>query len=92
MPNLPGMAQKYLVQEYGFTGRYGKIGPDTLPDYSSDILLLESGDSILLETGDFINLELSSSTGATEEQKLQYAWISPDSGIFADGTEAYKII
>ena len=47
-----------------FSGRYGFIGPNTLPDFGS----------------------------ATEEQKATYGWISENTGLFSDGSAAFRII
>ena len=47
-----------------FAGRYGFIGPNTLPDFGS----------------------------ATEEQIAAYGWISENTGLFGDGSAAYRII
>lgn len=55
---------EYLAQEDFFVNRYGFIGPDTLPDYSS----------------------------ATTADKERYAWIAQNTGDFADGSDAYRII
>jgi len=63
-----------------------------LPEYTGAYLLKEDGDALLLEDGGFITLESASIEGATEAQKQLYMWIAPDSGVFDDGTEAYKIL
>lgn len=89
---LEGSAYEYLAQEFNFVGRYGFIGPDGLPDYGADALLLETGDLVLKEDGGYILLETATAAGATEDQKNRYAWIALDTGFFADGTEAYKIL
>jgi len=88
-----GTIYEYLAQEFNFTGKYGYIGPDTLPDYSGDTVLKQDGDALLTEIGDFILLEDAIIiNGASDEQKSAYAWIAPDSGYFANGDEAYKIL
>jgi len=90
---ISGTTYEYLAQEFNFTGKYGYIGPDTLPDYSGDTVLKQDGDALLTEIGDFILLEDAIITdGASDAQKSAYAWIAPDSGYFANGDEAYKIL
>jgi hypothetical protein len=86
---------KRATLDFAYTGFGAAIGDQyeiTLPDYSTAHLLKEDGDALLLEDGSYITLEDASSTGATELQKTLYAWISPDSEFFDDGTEAYKIL
>jgi len=64
-----------------------------LPDYGADFLLLETGDNLLLETGERFLLESATvSYSATDALKEQFAWICPDSGVFANGDDPYKII
>jgi len=73
-------------------GSIGDVYEIHLPEYTGSYMLKEDGDALLLEGGGFITLESASITGATESQKQLYTWISPDSGFFDDGTEAYKIL
>lgn len=88
-----GTTYEYTAQEFAFVGRYSYIGPDDLPDYSADNILKQDGDALLTESGDFILLETASIVdGATDAQKAAYCWIAPDSGYFANGDEAYKIL
>jgi hypothetical protein len=63
----------------------------TLPNYSSDYLLMESGAFIILETGFFLMLESATEVGASDALKAQYSWISPESGVFSDDATCYKI-
>jgi len=88
-----GSTYEYTAQEFIFVGRYGVIGPNDLPDYTADVVLQQDATDLLLETGDSIALEEALVLdGATSTQKAKYSWISPDSGFFADGTPAYKIL
>ena len=85
-----GVFYRYTLQAAVTVARAGVISPDL--DFSpltfGDFDLLFDGDQLVSgsETTPFPDYTDSSSA-----QKAHYAFISPDSGIFADGTTAYEI-
>lgn len=89
-----GVLYKYILQSERTVLRAGLISPTTEP---ADNLVWDDNIDIVWDGDEIIDWEYAAPvafpdyTPASDAQKRRYAFISPDSGFFSDGTPAYEI-
>tara|TARA_R110002020_G_scaffold451901_1_gene666112 strand:- start:3951 stop:5813 length:1863 start_codon:yes stop_codon:yes gene_type:complete len=88
-----GSTYTYLAEETQFSGRYAYIAPDDMGEAEFE-RITESGDTRITNESDtrITELMVPNYSFASPADREAYGFICYDTGLFLDGTLAYKII